>query len=156
MTDMRVRLSTLWIFAMFNYLYCDIVGLMDSGQLRQFLAGRVNGMDIGQEFLLGASVLMELPLTMIVASRLLKQRANRLANLVAGSVMTAVQTATLFAGPPAAYYVFFSVIEITCTALIVRYAWTWRAEATAPAAHPPSSGRPRRGRSPDAPITARP
>jgi len=27
---------------------------------------------------------------------------------------------------PASYYVFFTVIEITCTALIVWYAWNWR------------------------------
>lgn len=134
MKDTRARLSTLWIFAMLNYLYCDIVGLMDSGQLRQFLAGRVGGMDITQEFLLGASVLMELPIAMVVLSRLLKHSANRLANIVAGSVMTVVQTATLFTGPPAAYYVFFSVIEIACTVLIVRCAWTWRAETQAPAA----------------------
>ncbi|GAA0969881.1 hypothetical protein GCM10009550_77040 [Actinocorallia libanotica] len=141
MKDMRARLSTLWIFAMLNYLYCDIVGLMDSGQLRQFLAGRVGGMDIGQEFLLGASVLMELPIAMIVLSRLLKHRANRLANIVVGSVMTVVQTATLFTGSPAAYYVFFSVIEIACTVLIVRCAWTWRVETIAPAARPaPTAG----------------
>lgn len=136
MTDMRVRLSILWTFAMFNYLYCDIVGLMDSGQLRQYLAGQVNGMDISQGFLLGAAVLMELPLVMIVASRLLRHRANRLANIAAGVIMTVVQTATLFAGTPTAYYAFFSVIEILCTALIVRYAWTWRAEATAPTTDP--------------------
>ena len=38
-----------------------------------------------------------------------------------------VQFATLFfAGAPTVYYVFFSVVEIACTAYIVRIAWTWR------------------------------
>lgn len=136
MKDMRARLSLLWIFAMFNYLYCDIVGLMDSGLLRQYLAGSVNGMDISREFLLGASVLMEIPIAMILASRLLERRAGRWANIVAGTVMTVVQLATLFAGSPAGYYLFFSILEILCTALIVRYAWTWRAAETTPAPDP--------------------
>lgn len=137
MNDLRVRLSTLWIFAMFNYLYCDIVGLMDSGLLRQYLNGSVNGIEMSEGFLLAASVLMEIPIAMIVLSRLLKHRANRWANIAAGTVMTVVQTATLFSGTPTGYYVFFSVIEISCTALIVWTAWTWRAApATTPAPNP--------------------
>src|SRR5690349_22452870 len=41
------------------------------------------------------------------------------ANVGAGSLMTIVQIATLFATKPALYYVFFSVIEIATTAVIV-------------------------------------
>jgi hypothetical protein len=40
--------------------------------------------------------------------------------------MTAVQSATLFVGVPAPYYLFFSVIEIATTVLIVWFAWNWR------------------------------
>jgi hypothetical protein len=32
--DMKLKLSTLWIFATLNYLYCDVAGLMDPGLLR--------------------------------------------------------------------------------------------------------------------------
>jgi len=28
--DRLVLLSTIWIFAALNYLYCDVIGLMDS------------------------------------------------------------------------------------------------------------------------------
>jgi hypothetical protein len=28
MKDRKVILSTLWLFAMLNYLYCDVIGLM--------------------------------------------------------------------------------------------------------------------------------
>jgi hypothetical protein len=41
--DGRAILSTLWIFATLNYLYCDVVGLMNSDLLKQYLAGSVNG-----------------------------------------------------------------------------------------------------------------
>jgi hypothetical protein len=78
-----------------------------------------------QGFLLGAGILVEIPIAMVLLSRVLKYRANRWANIAAGLVMTAVQCATLVLTPPLAYYVFFSILEIGCTALIVWYAWTW-------------------------------
>jgi len=43
--DRKVLLSTIWIFAAFNYLYCDIISLMDSELLKQYLTGKVNGME---------------------------------------------------------------------------------------------------------------
>jgi Family of unknown function (DUF6326) len=128
-TDLRTSLSTLWIFVIFNYLYCDVVSLMDSELLKQYLTGNVDGLDLTPQFLLGAAVLMEIPISMIVLSRITNERTSRWLNIVAGTVMTLVQSATLLLGTPAMYYVFFSAIEITCTALIVWYAWKWRAPA---------------------------
>ena len=62
---------------------------------------------------------------MVLLSRVLNHRANRVANIVAASVMTVVQIATLFVGTPRSYYIFFSIIEIACTAYIVLTAWKW-------------------------------
>jgi threonine/homoserine/homoserine lactone efflux protein len=76
--------------------------------------------------LLGAGILVEIPIAMIVLSRVLKHRANRWANIAAGTIMIAVQSASLFVGIPALYYHFFSVIEIATTVLIVWFAWKWR------------------------------
>jgi MFS family permease len=122
-----MKLSTLWIFVTLNYLYCDILGLMDAESLKGFLAGNVGGMDITQGFLLGASVLMEIPMSMVLLSRLLPYRANRWANIIAGTIMTIVQFGSLFAGSsPTAYYLFFSAVEISCTVGIVWYAWRSR------------------------------
>jgi MFS family permease len=118
MGNMKVILSTLWVFATLNYLYCDVVTLMDpvkhSGSI-QFTQG----------FLLGAAIFVEIPIAMVLLSRILKYRASRWASIIAGTIMTAVQILTLFVGTPTIYYVFFSAIEITCTALIVWYAWRW-------------------------------
>ncbi|WP_319559730.1 DUF6326 family protein [Marispirochaeta sp.] len=33
----RMILSTLWIFVTLNYIYCDILGLMDAGLLKQYI-----------------------------------------------------------------------------------------------------------------------
>ena len=124
--DPASKLSLLWIFASLNYLYCDVLGLMDHDLLTQYVAGRVNGIDVTPGFLFGAAVLVEIPMGMVVLSRLLAPAVSRWANVVAGVVMTGVQFATLFfGGAPTVYYAFFSVVEIASTAYVVRTAWIW-------------------------------
>jgi len=124
--DMKVKLSLLWIFAMFNYLYADILTLMDSEVLKELLTGYQGSMQITQEFLLAGAVLMETAIAMVLLSRVLKYKLNRWANIIVGAIHTVVVFASLFVGTsPALYYMFHGIIEIACTSLIVWYAWTW-------------------------------
>ncbi|WP_340820747.1 DUF6326 family protein [Methanolobus sp. WCC4] len=122
--DRKVLLSTLWIFALLNYLYCDILTLMDASVLNQFLTGTVEGMQITQDLLLAGSVLMEIPIAMVLLSRVLKYRVNRWANMISGFIMTVVQAATLIS-PSTSYYTFFSIIEIATTLVIFAVALKW-------------------------------
>lgn len=122
------RLSILWIFATLNYLYCDVVALMNPPLLRGYLAGHVGNMDITQGFLLAAGALVEIPMAMVLLSPVMSYRGARRANILAGGLMTIVQFASLFAGTPAPYYLFFSVMEIGATAFILWYAWRWSEE----------------------------
>ena len=117
-------LSTLWIFATLNYVYCDVVTLFSYVTFK-------SPIQYTQGFLLGAAVLVEIPISMVLLSRILKPRANRWVNMIAGSTMTVVQTVTLFVAIPDPYYAFFSVIEIATTAFIVWYAWKWSAVSSA-------------------------
>lgn len=128
MKDMKVKLSTLWVFAMFNYLYADIVTLMDPVALREIMTGQVGSIQITQGFLLGAAVLMETAIAMVVLCRILEYSANRWANILTGALHTAAVILSVFVGgtTPALYYLFFGIIEIACTSLIVWYAWSWR------------------------------
>jgi hypothetical protein len=127
MEAMKVKVSTLWIFAMFNYLYCDVLALFDPVTQKSITTGAAGGLQFTQGFLLGAAVLMEIPIAAVLLSQVLKYRANRWANIIAGIIMTAIQFLSLFAGtPPTLYYIFFSTIEIACTLLIVWFAWKWR------------------------------
>ena len=71
--DMKTKLSTLWIFAMFNYLYADIVTLINPEALKLIQSGAVGPLQINQGFLQGAAILMEKALA--VRSPLRKQRA---------------------------------------------------------------------------------
>jgi len=122
-------LSTLWIFVTFNYLYCDVVGLMDSGLLKQYFTGTVNGIEMNQGFLLAGGILMEIPIAMILLSRILNHKANRITNMVAASLKTIVMLMTLFVGTPTLYYLFFATIEIITTLAIVWIAFKWRRKA---------------------------
>jgi Family of unknown function (DUF6326) len=136
--DMKSKLSTLWIFVSLNYLYCDVASLMDPELLPQYLRGNVHGLQFSPMFLLSAGILVEIFIAMVLLSKVLPYRANRWANIAAGTVMTAIQLATLFFGVPAPYYAFFSTIEIATTAFIVWYAWNWTEAAVAPSMTPPA------------------
>ncbi len=125
MKDKKVVLSTLWIFAILNYIYCDVFGLTDPNMLRELISG-TGPIQMTQGFLLGAAILMEIPIAMVFLSRVLKYKDNRWANIIAALIMSVVQISTLFVGTPTIYYVFFSIIENACTLFIVFYAWRWR------------------------------
>src|SRR5579872_4419851 len=129
MRDIKERLSLFWLFALLNYLYADVMALWA-------IVGSRNPADIphlSQWALLGSSVLMEIPIAMIVACRLLPFRANRLANIIAGIIVTVVNGAVTFvvepitnSWPPAyPSYVFFGTIETVCTVIIIWQAWNW-------------------------------
>lgn len=118
-------LSTLWVFVTINYLYCDLIGLMDASLLKQYLAGKVEGMEISREFLLYAGILMEVPIAMILLSKILKDKLSAWANIVAAAIKTIVMVLTFFVGNATIYYTFFAIIEISTTVFIFIYAIRW-------------------------------
>jgi hypothetical protein len=76
---------------------------------------------------------MEIPIAMIVACRLLPFRANRLANIIAGAILTLVNGFLTYVPPLVGWgrppalpeYLFFATIETVCTSVMVWKAWTW-------------------------------
>lgn len=125
MKNKKELLFTLWIFVTLNYLYCDLIGLMDPNMLNQYLTGHVEGLDINEHFLFYAGILMELPIAMVLLSKILQKKANCWANILAGSLKTIVMIATLFVGHATLYYSFFAVIEIATTLFIVGFSIHW-------------------------------
>jgi hypothetical protein len=123
MHDTKERLSLLWIFAFLNYLYADVLALWSLDHLPH----------LPPWVLAGSAVLMEIPIAMIVASRLLPFRANRLANIIAAAIETLVNGFLTFVPPLAGWgktpalpeYLFFATIETVCTSVIIWQAWTW-------------------------------
>jgi hypothetical protein len=127
MKDMKVALPLLWVFMLLNYLYCDVLSLLDPANLKDVLAGHAAGgsVQITPEFLLASAVLMEIPMVMILLSRVLGHGAARWANVVAAAFMTLVQVGSLGVGTPTSYYLFFSAIEVGTLVLIAALALRW-------------------------------
>ena len=121
----KVLFSTLWIFVTVNYIFCDVFTLFHSESLKQLMTGEMGGMKINQSFLLSFSILMEMPMVMIVLSRILPYKSNRLANIIVALIMTIVQAATLFTDDNTLHYIFFSIIEVGTTSFILYSAWNW-------------------------------
>ena len=118
MPDIKARLSALWLFAILTYTYGDVVTLMDPV--------RHASVQLTEGFLLGGAIFMMIPITMVLLSRILEYRLSRWASIIAGTIMTVSLPVTLFVGKPTTYYIFFTVIEIVCTAMIVWFALKWR------------------------------
>jgi hypothetical protein len=138
MEDIRARLSVLWLFATLNYIYADVffcIDVLGSGK------GGPGVLHFSQGAWLGIAILMEIPVAMVPLSRILKARANRWANIVAGLIETAAVLLTSFILPAfhlmgtSSYYLFFGAMEVACTSLILWYAWRWPGE-TAPRIQP--------------------
>ena len=121
----KVLFSTLWIFVTVNYIFCDVFTLFHSESLKQLMTGEMGGMEINQSFLLSFSILMEMPMVMIVLSRILSYKSNRLANIIVALIMTIVQAATLFTADNTLHYIFFSIVEVGTTSFILYSAWNW-------------------------------
>jgi hypothetical protein len=124
----RTVVASLWLFAILNYLYCDVLSADDPEFLRALLTGSVGGIEFNQPMLLASGVLMSVPMGAVLLSRIAPHRLARWSSVIAAAVMTVVQAGTLTVGSaPTLHYLYFSAIEITTTALIAWYAaarWT--------------------------------
>jgi len=65
---------------------------------------------------------------MVFLALVLPPRVNRWANIILGAVYTVIMILVIQGGWH--FYVFFGLIEITLTGLIVWYAWTWPKQPT--------------------------
>jgi len=123
----RFKYSSLWTFVCLNYLYADLVGLMDANYLNQYVTGIVNGIEITPGFLAAAGVYMQIPLINVFLPHVIKNdKILRWVQIISGSIATLVQGATLFVGNPALYYILFSAIEMGVTTYITIDAIKWK------------------------------
>jgi uncharacterized membrane protein len=99
---------------------------MHAEDLRNILNGTIDGVDMNQEFLLSFAFIMELPMLMILLSRLLKENINRILNIVFGFFLLIIQAWSLTVGSVTLHYWFFSIIEIGTCASILLIAWKWK------------------------------
>lgn len=114
---MKARLSTLWIVVMFNMAFADILSFM-----MEWSAGSTPEIEVTQVLMLVMAILVEVPIAMIILSRVLPYKANRWANVIAGVITIAF---VIGGGSTYLHYIFFAAVEVLCMLLIIWYAWKW-------------------------------
>ena len=120
---MKFKLSALWVALMFFYLYNDVFGLYRQDIVEGVLSGEKA---LNQVFLVGAAILMAIPIFMIFLSIALPAKINRRVNIIAGIVYAGILVPALLApGETWAYYLFYEILEFVLIALIVWHAWKW-------------------------------
>lgn len=126
-TDPRVVLSTLWIFVLINMIYADIIGMLRPGYI-ELLDLMSQQLDSGT--VLTFSVLMEVPISLILLSRILPRKVNRIVNFV-GIPISIIYI--IFGGldnPPVSY-LFFASVEILAMLVILFVACRWKRDPIA-------------------------
>jgi Family of unknown function (DUF6326) len=121
--DTRVLLSTLWIVVMINMAYADILSIHIPGAFDEVAKTSVStGTPIPQLMLVGA-IMMEIPVAMIILSRVLKYGMNRWGNIIACIFTIAYIWGGMASFP---HYIFIASVETLCLLLIFWFAWKWR------------------------------
>jgi hypothetical protein len=123
--NVKLKLAALWAALMLLYIYCDIFSLYRTGQIEDMISGRIGPFPVTQGSLLAFSMMMMIPAVMVFLSLALKARVSRWANIILGVLYTCVNISNLI-GETWVYYMFFGVVELVLTSLIVWYAWKWR------------------------------
>jgi len=122
--DRNSLLSLIWLFVLLNFIYCDVIGLHDPSVLRSLIDGHAGEIEITPPFLLASSVLMEIPIAMVLVTRLASRRVARIASIAAAAFMVVVQGSSLFVGVTPSY-AFYSTIEIAGLLTIIVLAVRW-------------------------------
>lgn len=109
---------------MFCYIYADYFGLYVPGKLQGMLEGKMAPPGpTTQGVLVGTSILPAIPAVMIFLSLALGAHLGSWLHVIAGALYTVVILITM---PGAwAFYILYGAVEVTLTALIVWYAWSW-------------------------------
>ncbi|MEO7838927.1 MAG: DUF6326 family protein [Anaerolineales bacterium] len=122
--NIKMKLSALWVSIMLLYIYADILSLFSPGQIEEMIAGLMGPFPATQASLLAASILMIIPAVMVFLSLTLKPKVNRWVNITFGVLYTFVNISNLI-GETWAYYIFFGIVEIVLTLMIVWHASKW-------------------------------
>jgi hypothetical protein len=127
--DMKALLSTIWIFVLFNIAFRDIHEILRPGFLEEVMTGTINGVQMTEGFLLLGGMMLEIPIAMVLLSRVLPYGANRWANIIAGPIAIAL---VVVGAPSDLDDMFFAIIEVVSLLLLVWYAWKWPSPELSP------------------------
>lgn len=118
-TDIKIKLSTLWIVVMMNMIFADIFSIMVELVNKNTLAiiGEV------KVTMAIAAIVTNIPILMIYFSRFLPYKSNRLSNIIAG-IFTIIYI--IGPGDTALHYIIIASIEVIILLIIIVNAWKWK------------------------------
>lgn len=113
----QTLLSTLWIFILFNMLLRDLHEFPTEGYIEELMT-----LKLSDPTMLLYGFIVEIPILMVLLSRILKDRANKWANIVAAGAAMLGIASTL----PTADLddIFFALINVGALLTVMRTAWT--------------------------------
>ncbi len=98
------------------------------------MTGTVNGVQLAEQTMLVAGIMMEIPIVMMLFSRVLPYRANRWANIVGGLIGIGF---VLITDMHDLDDYFFAAVQSVTAVVIIWLAWTWSEQkASAGLTHP--------------------
>lgn len=124
--DVRIRMAALWATTMMIFAYVDLVSLFRPDFRAALDQGKVFVFDVGQPFLLGATIYVIIPSLMIYLSLVMPRRLNRIVSIS----LAGIYAITIIGGAIGEwnYYVLGSAVEFVLLALVIHHSWTWRAD----------------------------
>jgi len=129
--DWKIKIAVLWLFSLMAFLGFMILTFIKPGIIEQVIAGEIEGMKVGQEFLLLYAIIILFPLVMAFLSLTLKDSINRWLNLIMGTVAVVLSLVGLSGNlaQPYAYAILIWISKVLVDALIVWYAWKSKQKA---------------------------
>lgn len=121
--ETKAKLSTLWIFFLLNMIFRDIHEFVEPGFIEEIMTGTFNGNPITEEMLLLGGVMIEVPIVMVLLSRLLPYRANRWANIIAAVIYISL---LIIFGATDLDDTFHLIVEIAALSFVIWSAVRWR------------------------------
>jgi hypothetical protein len=125
----KALLFTLWVFVLLNMVYADIIGMLRPGYLETLeqMSQKLSGGAV-----LMFAVFMEIPIGMVLLSRILKRRANRWVHFVTIPLTILwVVVPSLMPGlgdDTPLSYVFFASVEVATLCVMLWLVWRWPVE----------------------------
>lgn len=114
--EAQTLLSTLWIFILFNMILRDLHEFPTEGYIEELIS-----LKLSEKVMLFYGFMVEIPILMVLFSRLLNDTANKWANMLAASIALLGILSTL----PAADMddVFFAIISSAALLAVMLTAW---------------------------------
>ncbi|RMF21948.1 MAG: hypothetical protein D6756_11485 [Cyanobacteria bacterium J083] len=120
--DQKALLSTLWIFVLLNIIFRDLHEFFREGMIEEI----VSGTPVSEQVMLMGGIMMEIPILMVLLSRILNYRINRWANIIIGAVIIALIIGVGQKDLDDIFFATIETIEVIALSAIIWLAVKWR------------------------------